>query len=230
MVDRQIAKVGSQAFAKAWRKNNPTGKVVLLTPHYDILDWIDPDWVIDTKTKTFERGRRRQRPQLELKIFKTDWRYWNLFKQHHYLKFSNMPASKVYVGTIDGELVCHIGVAPAFNTNSYRAARFVVMPEWQGIGVGKKFLNWVGQYHLDGNGASHKMLPLGIVTSHTRLCQSLVRDKKWKLIHQGLCGRNGLKDSGKRGRKIRKIPPKAQKYITLGSNMRSTMSFKYVGE
>ena len=55
VVDRQIARIGSQAFQKAWRRGNPGGKVVLLTPHYDILDWIQPDWVIDTKTKTFER-------------------------------------------------------------------------------------------------------------------------------------------------------------------------------
>lgn len=56
VIDRQIARIGSQAFQKAWRRGNPKGKVVLLTPHYDILDWIQPDWVIDTKTKTFVRG------------------------------------------------------------------------------------------------------------------------------------------------------------------------------
>lgn len=37
VIDRQIAKIGSQAFQKAWRRNNPTGKVVLLTPHYHDL-------------------------------------------------------------------------------------------------------------------------------------------------------------------------------------------------
>lgn len=106
---------------------------------------------------------------MELKIFQTNWDYWKIFKQHHYLKFGTMPASKVFVGTIDGELVCHIGVAPQFNVGSYRIARFVVMPEWQGMGIGKKFINWVAQYHLDGHGASGKKLPTRIVTSHTRL-------------------------------------------------------------
>ena len=48
VIDRQIAKIGSQAFQKAWRRTNPNGKVVLLTPHYDILDWVKPDWVFDT--------------------------------------------------------------------------------------------------------------------------------------------------------------------------------------
>ena len=36
VIDRQIARIGSQAFQKAWRRANPKGKVVLLTPHYGI--------------------------------------------------------------------------------------------------------------------------------------------------------------------------------------------------
>jgi ABC-type ATPase with predicted acetyltransferase domain len=47
VLDRQVAKVGAGAFAKAWRKQ-PKRKIVLLTPHYDILEWVQPDWWIDT--------------------------------------------------------------------------------------------------------------------------------------------------------------------------------------
>lgn len=57
----------------------------MLTPHYDILDWIQPDWVIDTKTRTFERGVPRQRPTIELTIWKVDQSYWKYFKPHYYL-------------------------------------------------------------------------------------------------------------------------------------------------
>ena len=53
--------------------------MVLLTPHYDILDWIQPDWVIDTKTRTFERGVPRQRPTIELEIWKVNQSYWKYF-------------------------------------------------------------------------------------------------------------------------------------------------------
>jgi len=38
VVDRQIAKVGAHAFAKAWRRTS--GQVVVLSCHYDILDWL----------------------------------------------------------------------------------------------------------------------------------------------------------------------------------------------
>lgn len=46
VVDRQIAKIGAGAFAKSWRRTG--GQVVLLTCHYDVLDWLEPDWVYDT--------------------------------------------------------------------------------------------------------------------------------------------------------------------------------------
>jgi len=49
VVDRQIAKIGATAFAKAWRKNVGK-KVVLLSCHYDIVEWLQPDWVFDTGT------------------------------------------------------------------------------------------------------------------------------------------------------------------------------------
>lgn len=47
VLDRKVATVGAQAFAKAWRRG-PARQVVLITPHSDILPWLKPDWVIYT--------------------------------------------------------------------------------------------------------------------------------------------------------------------------------------
>lgn len=49
VVDRQIAKIGAMAFSKAWRKNAGK-KIVLLSCHYDIVEWLQPDWLFDTGT------------------------------------------------------------------------------------------------------------------------------------------------------------------------------------
>ena len=49
VVDRRVATIGAGAFAKAWRRR-PTGRVVLVGPHYDILPWVKPDWVVRTST------------------------------------------------------------------------------------------------------------------------------------------------------------------------------------
>lgn len=47
VIDRQIAKIGAMAFSKGWRRNKGK-KIVLLACHYDIIEWLQPDWVFDT--------------------------------------------------------------------------------------------------------------------------------------------------------------------------------------
>ncbi len=54
---------------KAWRRTN--GKAVLLTPHFDVLEWVEPDWTFDSATGTFDR-RRLQRPGFDLQVWETD--------------------------------------------------------------------------------------------------------------------------------------------------------------
>lgn len=54
VVDRQIAKIGALAFAKNWRRNKGK-KVVLLSCHYDIVEWLQPDWVFDVNTKVLKK-------------------------------------------------------------------------------------------------------------------------------------------------------------------------------
>lgn len=41
---------------------------------------------------------------------------------------------------VDSELVCHLAVTPLFTAKAYRATRLVVMPEWQGAGLGNNFV------------------------------------------------------------------------------------------
>lgn len=82
-----------------------------------------------------------------------------LFKQHYYLDLPAPVAAEYFVGFINGEPVCHVAVSPLFTAGAYRATRLVVMPEWQGIGVGTKFLAAVCEYHRQGHGRCGKMLP-----------------------------------------------------------------------
>lgn len=49
VVDRRVATIGAQAFAKAWRRR-PAGRVVVVGPHFDILPWLRPDWIVRTST------------------------------------------------------------------------------------------------------------------------------------------------------------------------------------
>ena len=49
VVDRRVACIGAGAFAKAWRRRE-RGQLVVVGPHFDILPWIKPDWIVRTST------------------------------------------------------------------------------------------------------------------------------------------------------------------------------------
>lgn len=227
VIDRQIAKIGAQAFQKAWRRENPSGKVVLLTPHYDVVDWLQPDWVIDTSKKTFERGCPRQRPPIELEIWKVNGSYWRYFEPHYYLKLPRPIAAEYFVGTVNGELACHLAISPWFHLNGYRATRLVTMPEWQGAGVGTKFLNAIAQYHMDGHGRKNKQLPTYFHTSHPQLCAALRRSAKWVQVSATLYGDNKKRNmQSLRKSATLKGGIKSSGY---GGHFRAIQGFKYTG-
>jgi ABC-type ATPase with predicted acetyltransferase domain len=46
VVDRNVAQIGSAAISKAIKRLDK--KFVAVACHYDILDWLEPDWVFDT--------------------------------------------------------------------------------------------------------------------------------------------------------------------------------------
>jgi len=54
VVDRQIAKIGAMAFGKAWRRHGKK-QAVLLSCHYDVIEWLQPDWVYDMDTSTLKK-------------------------------------------------------------------------------------------------------------------------------------------------------------------------------
>lgn len=192
VVDRQIAKFGSLAFAKAWRRT--AGQAVLLSCHYDIIDWIQPDWVYDTARGEFHGRWLRRRPDFTLEIWETSGRYWPLFEPHHYLKLKNMVAGKHYVGAVDGEPVCHVAFAPRLGQSAMRASRMVVMPEWQGAGVGLRFLNWLCEWHRAGHGPYGARAHRGVYfhTSHPGLVRALRRDPCWRQCSASLYGANKI--------------------------------------
>ncbi len=49
VVDRNVAKAASVALSR-YIKNNDVENVVISTCHMDIVDWLEPDWVINTDT------------------------------------------------------------------------------------------------------------------------------------------------------------------------------------
>ena len=227
VVDRQIAKFGALAFQKAWRRT--PGRCVLLSCHYDILEWIEPDWVFDTATGKFLRGSLWRRPKFNLEIWQTDSRYWRMFEPHYYLKLPSMIAAQYYVGTVDGEPVAHLAMSPWLQANGMRASRMVVMPEWQGAGIGIRFLNAICEHHIRGRGKyGDRVRAVYFHTSHPGLCSALRRGREWRQVSSAVFGNNKLK-SGASMRPKSKTGSGGDITAGYGGHFRAVQGFKYVG-
>ena len=213
VVDRQVAKVGANAFAKAWRRTGK--KAVLLSCHYDILEWLQPDWWFDTQTGELNR-RRLRRPSVSFDIIQTDWRWWPHFEPHHYLKLPKMIAAVNYIAVVDGAPVAHVAFSTRPGLVEARACRLVFMPEWQGAGVGLRFLNEVCEMWRRGDNPRGISVPTLFHTSHPGLASALRRSPLWTQVSGALHG-------GKPG--FTADRPTAN----YGGHFRAVQGFRYLG-
>lgn len=148
VVDRTIAKIGSAAVAKAIRSGKIKRRFVAVSCHYDIADWLEPDWVLDMATQNLARGRL-QRPTIKLEIFRCGYEAWKLFSRHHYLNASLNRSAQCYLGTWEGEPVSMVAILPLVGRKSRdRISRIVTLPDFQGIGFGRAMLEAVAQHRI----------------------------------------------------------------------------------
>jgi len=228
VIDRQIARIGAGAFAKAWRRTS--GQAVLLSCHYDILDWVQPDWVYDTGTREFHRGWLRPRPSFELEIREAKQRDYALFEPHHYLKLPPMVASTNYVGWVNGEPVAHIAFSTRPGLIEARACRLVVMPEWQGAGVGMRFLNALCEMWRAGSNRYGRPLRTLFHTSHPGLAAALRRDKRWTQVSASLVGGNYARSRQSLVESNRRLGRHSGNGSGFGGHFRAVQGFRYLGE
>lgn len=219
VVDRQIARIGSMAFAKSWRRTG--GQAVLLSCHHDIVDWLQPDWIYDTDDGTFRVTKGcLQRPTIEVEVEQVHWKYWPLFHPHHYLDAGPMPYGTAFVGFVGDEPVVHVGMNGKVSGKyrEARACRMVVMPEWQGAGVGMRVLNAICEREFQGEGWIGRRATTLFHTAHPGLVQALRRDRRWRQLSAHLGGEKNP----------RVIP--GVKNAAYGAHLRAVAGFRYYGE
>lgn len=140
----------SNSLQKYIRRTNK--KIILATCHYDILEWLQPDWVYDlNKGGVLERGDYlRQRPQIQLQVYRTEPDTWDLFKKHHYMTAELNKASACFCFTWEGQLVGFESIIPFPNgtiRNGVREHRLVVLPDFQGLGIGSKISEFIASIY-----------------------------------------------------------------------------------
>lgn len=138
VVDRTVAQIGSAAVAKAVRKRKQ--RLIAVSCHYDIVEWLEPDWIYEPATNSFDvtRGRLR-RPKLHLEIHRVDHGAWSMFRRHHYLSHTLNRSARCWLATLDGRPVAFSSILHFPHptaANIKREHRTVCLPDFQGVGIG----------------------------------------------------------------------------------------------
>lgn len=75
-----------------------------------------------------------------------------MFKEHHYLRNDLHYSSRCYVGVWNGQIVAFgasIAMPNGYIKNAWRGHRTVVLPDYQGMGIGVAFSDAIAQIHID---------------------------------------------------------------------------------
>jgi GNAT superfamily N-acetyltransferase len=207
VVDRNVARVVSAAIAKGIRDGRIGCRFVAVTCHYDVTEWLAPDWVIDMATASFAR-RRLRRPAIELEIFRCRRSVWRLFARHHYLSGALPQGARCYLALWEGVPVAFCASVSLIGwKNRWRISRIVTLPDYQGLGVGMAVAEAVAELHVD---QGHRV---NVTGSHPMLIAHCRRSLRWRTV--------GVKKTGSR------IAQRFHNY--RGSAGRAVVSFEYVG-
>lgn len=188
VVDRTVAAVGSAALAKAIRSGHTTCRqFVAVTCHYDVADWLTPDWILDMASGQLARGRLR-RPGINLTVRRTTARAWRLFRRHHYLSANIHRACRCYVAEWDDRPVAFVATLAQFgHVGVRRISRAVVLPDFQGVGIGGAVLREVARQEADSCDK------LRITSSHPGMIAHCKAAPWWRCIQHRPRGYGNLK-------------------------------------
>jgi GNAT superfamily N-acetyltransferase len=179
VVDRTVAKIGSAAVSKAVRRM-PGQRFVAVSCHYDICEWLEPDWVLDMATRQLTR-RLLRRPEIKLELHQAGKDCWELFKRAHYLSASVPAGCRMYVAQWQGVPVACVVTGVAFThtkpgyAGQRRIVRLVVLPDYQGVGIGRATLNAVAELLV------REKMHVSVISAHPSMLAILRHDPRWKI-------------------------------------------------
>ena len=214
VVDRTVAQIGSAAVSKSVRTANR--KLIAVSCHYDIIEWLDPDWILEMPAGNFTRRLLRRRPKIELEIKRVHHSAWEIFKHAHYLSADLSVSAKCFVAFFHGQPVAFTSTihSPSGSGSFWREHRTVCLPDFQGVGIGNMLSEYLASMMIctDKKYMSTTSSPSMII--HRR------RSPLWKL-HRAPSFTS--RDSGER-----RGTSKTRMTLSRASN-RLTAGFQYVG-
>lgn len=213
VVDRTVAKIGSCAIARTIRQRNQ--RFIAVSCHFDIIDWLQPDWVYDPGTDSFQWRELQCRPSIDLEIRMVHRGAWQVFKNHHYLSAELSNASRCFCAFAERQPAAFTAVCffPHPKRPGWREHRTVCLPDFQGVGIGNALSDFVASlYRASG-------YPYFSTTTHPAMIRHRAKTETWKMNRTP--GRNpphsGTRNGGKR------------LWTSLLSTGRLSAGFEYIG-
>jgi hypothetical protein len=152
VVDRTVAKVMSHCIQKHARRAQRS--IVLLSCHYDVIEWLNPDWIIDCNKQEYIDRRLlwrsfQRQERLAFDIREVDRGTWRYFSKYHYLN-ERLPGGRIrtfglFHGSDQIGFQCFANYVP--RRKNKRAPmqmhfnRTVVHPDYCGLGLGILMIN-----------------------------------------------------------------------------------------
>lgn len=189
VVDRHTAQIIALALGKHLRRINAKAinkRLIVVSCHDDYLDALQCDWILRVPSETPEwRCAGKERALFRFAIYHAERSLWNKFREHHYMNHALHHAAKCFacVDVVRNLPVGFLAILPSQGWKGRdRVSRIVILPEYQGVGIGKRFLDAVAMEHE----RTHRSL--SIVTAHPAFINSLARSSNWKCVHKQKLG------------------------------------------
>jgi ABC-type ATPase with predicted acetyltransferase domain len=186
VVDRTVAKAMSVCISKFAKKNNK--KIILLSCHYDILEWLKPDWVIDCNKQKFELPKSvdfffSEREKLKFDIKEIGRESWRYFSKYHYLS-DKLPGGSIYLyglflNDVQIGFQCFANYTPDRKgyKRIYHSNRTVIHPDYNGLGLGILLINETSKLLLQKRDCK-----IMAKFSSTPVFKAMIKQKQWRFL------------------------------------------------
>lgn len=181
VVDRQVAKIGSHAVQKYTRRAGK--KFVAVSCHFDIEEWLQPDWVIEPATQSFRRRAVQPRPRIDCTISPVPYSTWRLFAPYHYMSGELHRSARCFGLFVGDRIAAFAAMLPRPVSNGkdrgtaiWGTSRLVTLPDFQGLGLAFVLSDKVGSLYA-ARGERVRNYP-----AHPALIRAHDRSSKWKMV------------------------------------------------
>ena len=180
VVDRQVAQIGAHAVQKYIRRNKR--RFVGVSCHYDIIDWLQPDWLYDMGARRFDWRCLQRRPELDITISPVPYSAWSLFAPFHYMSAHLHKSARLF-GLFVGDRIASVG-AFLYRPHTGRGtpivglSRLVTLPDFQGLGLAFVLTDRIASLYKSVGYRVH------CYPAHPSLIRAYDRSSVWALCKQ----------------------------------------------